>query len=277
MCPKFLLALTLGTLITPLQAPAEERVHPELKDRFVLQAGAFFPKIKFEAGIAGSTGGEDLLIEFDERFGLTETKRVAAADIQWRYHRTWSLRAQYFDVGNKATAVLRENVEWGDAVFRAGSSVTAETGVEVLRLFFGRNFSNKSNHDYGVGLGVHRIGILAGLAGEFFIDNVELSRGERRVSFTAPLPNIGAWYAWAPSPRWLFASRADWLEATVGDYSGGLTNFALGTQYQAFPNVGIGLKYQGFRLNLDVHRNDWNGDVKVNYQGLYLHLTGNWN
>ena len=268
------LLLTMECL--PAGAQDDVNTHPFLTDRYVLQAGGFFPQVDFQASVNGSATGDHDVYDFENEFGLSENENIAALEFLWRYRGNWSLRAQYFEAARSETAILRRDIEWGDVVFQAGSNVTAATDVEILRLFFARNFSSRPNHDFGVGLGIHRLGIGLGLTGEFLVDGTELSAGEQRVGFTAPLPNIGAWYDWAPSPKWVLGGRVDWLQATFGDYSGGLTNAAIGANYQLFPNVGVGLQYQAFILDLDVRRQDWNGSVKLKYQGAYLYLSGTW-
>jgi hypothetical protein len=42
-----------------------------------------------------------------------------------------------------------------------------------------------------------------------------------------------------------------------------------------FRNVGIGLKYQFFRLNVDVDNDKWHGGAKLDYEGPYLYLSAN--
>ena len=96
------------------------------------------------------------------------------------------------------------------------------------------------------------------------------------IGTTAPLPNIGAWYAWSPSPEWLLSARTDWLAASIGDYSGGLLNMAVGVDYQLSKHLGIGAKYQLIRLSLDVDKPEWTGNVELEYQGAYIYLSANW-
>jgi len=277
MNPRIIASICLAIAGLPAMAEDEPAPHPILTDKFIVQAGAFFPKLSFDASVNGNNTGEHPIYDFEGQFGLKDNQDIAALEFQWRYRGNWSLRGQYYDVSRSASTFLQSDVEWGEVVFQAGSNVRADTGLELLRLFFARNFSDKPNHEYGIGLGIHRLGIGVGLAGEFLIDGVQLSKGERAVGVTAPLPNIGGWYDWSPAPKWQIGARIDWMQASIGDYSGGLTNLAAGANYQAFSNVGFGLKYQRFTLNLDVRRQFWDGSVKLNYEGLYVYLSGNWN
>jgi hypothetical protein len=74
----------------------------------------------------------------------------------------------------------------------------------------------------------------------------------------------------------LIEARIDWLDVSVGDYSGGIWNSAVGVQFQAFKHLGIALNYNYFSINVDVDTNDWRGGAELKYRGPFLALTTNW-
>ncbi len=101
------------------------------------------------------------------------------------------------------------------------------------------------------------------VSGEVFIENGEFDGSAKaKVAANLPLPNIGAWYWYAPSSKWLLTSRVDWLSASIGDYSGGLWNAAVGVQYQFSNNFGIAAEYAYFELNGDIDKTHWHGSMK---------------
>ena len=102
--------------------------------------------------------------------------------------------------------------------------------------------------------------------------------GFHRASASAafPLPNIGAWYMYSWSPKWMMQVRADWLSATIGDYSGNLWDGQVGINYQPFKNIGFGLYYKAFLLDVDVEKSDWRGKAELNQNGPLLTLTASW-
>jgi hypothetical protein len=114
------------------------------------------------------------------------------------------------------------------------------------------------------------------LEGEILINDggTDFHRAEASASF--PLPNIGAWYMYSWSPKWLFQINIDWLSATIGDYSGSLWDSSVGFNYQAFKNVGFGLHYAGFILDVDIDKGDWRGQVDFNQRGPMLSMTATW-
>jgi hypothetical protein len=256
---------------------AHADVHPFLTDKFVLQAGAFLSKADLNGSVDGATSGDNPEIDFEEQFGLSGSEDLAAGEFAWRFTKNWWTQLQYFAPDRSATAVLEEDVAFGDAVFEQGSSITASTGFELLRLFFGRNFSKRGDMNYGVGAGLHRLDIELSLSGNVIVNGQPLIDATRVAGATAPLPNIGAWYDWSPSPKWLLGARVDWLDASVGDYSGGLLNAAIGVNYQLLEHVGVGAKYQTFGLDIGVDKPSWQGDLDMQYEGAYIYVSANWN
>ncbi len=256
---------------------AQADVHPFLTDRFILQAGTFFSDSSLSGSVNGGTGGDNPEFDFQDQFGVSKSKNLGAGEFSWRFTQNWSAHLQYFNPDQTGTAVLLEDVSFGDAVFEQGSSVSASSETEVIRLFFGRDFSKREDMSYGIGAGLHRLEIGFGLTGNVIVNGQPLINETRAVGSSAPLPNIGGWYSWSPAPKWELSARVDWLEASIEEYEGGLLNAALGANYQLFKHLGIGAKYQTFRVNLDVDKPRWQGGVELEWEGAYVYLSGNWN
>jgi hypothetical protein len=190
----------------------------------------------------------------------------------WRFGKKWSTRMQYFSASRQEQAVLEEDIEWGDELIQAGSSVVTGTDFEVTRVFFARSFDRSAQFDYGAGLGIHWLE-----TGAFIEYDILTTFGERSaVSASGPLPNIGTWYYYSPSEKWYLGGRVDWFDATIGDFSGGIANVAAGVNYRLFDHVGVGLKYQLFGLDVEVDNSGWRGGADLVYQGWYVYLSGHW-
>lgn len=260
----------------PICAQAQSDVHPYLADRFILQGGAFLPQLNLELSVDGSITGEHPPFDFEGSVGSTEDDEIFAAEVIWRFGDRWSFRSQYFAGGQNSAKVLEEDIEWGDSVFEQGSFVSGGTSLEVTRFFLARDLSKSLQHEFGIGLGFHLMDFGASLTGNIIVDGQPFIGETKAVSAVAPLPNIGVWYAYSPSEKWVFDVRLDWLDASIGEYSGVLINAAAGANYQVFKHAGIGLKYQRFSLRFDIDKSDWHGDLKLSYEGFYLYLSGNW-
>ena len=147
------------------------------------------------------------------------------------------------------------DVEWRDVVFQQGSSVAIGHDFELIRVFFARRFeSKKDHHEFGVGGGLHWIGLGACIEGNAIIAGGGNAFRTESVSVTAPLPNIGAWYTYSISPDWALKARLDWLRFNIGEYDGGLINASFGINYRVFKYAGIGLSYNIFDLDVGINK-----------------------
>lgn len=143
----------------------------------------------------------------------------------------------------------------------------------MSRVFLGRSLDSDPRFDFGFGLGIHWLETGAYLERDFIISFGETSA----VSASGPLPNIGGWLFYSPAAQWFVGGRLDWFEASVGDYAGGITNVALGVNYQFAKHLGAGMKYQAFKLNADVKKSSvWRGRLETTFEGMCFYLSGNW-
>lgn len=258
----------------PVTAQEVDPHHPFLSDRFQLGFGVFSRNQGFKIGANGIVPEEE--IDFDEAIGVDEDDASGAFIFRWNFGEKWSLWSQGWRVNSTGGQVLTEDTDWENVTFHEGTFVRGGVENTVVRLFFGREFSTGPRHEFGLGVGFHWLDIGVYLEGEAWINNQPIGFHRGDVSAEAPLPNIGGWYYFSPSKRWLIEARLDWLDASVGDYSGGILNSSVGVNFQLFKHLGLGLSYQYFRLNVDVDSDDWNGAAELNYRGPFLSLTTNW-
>ena len=264
----------LVSLSNPVAAQTADDYHPFLSDTFRLEIGAFWPQIDFTGQVDGRDPSEE--IDFDEAFNISDSQMTGSLDFRWRFGEKWSFWGQVWATDNSGKAVLEEDYEWEDLVFKQGTFAKAGIELEVVRAFFGRKFDLAPHHEFGLGLGVHWMSLETFIEGEIIID--EDTTGFQRANASAdfPLPNIGAWYLYSWSPKWMLEARGDWLSVTIGDYSGSLWDGQLGINYQAFKHVGFGLHYKGFLLDVDIDKASWHGSAEFEQRGPLLSVSASW-
>ena len=254
--------------------------HPALSDNFTISLGWFRSDNAFK--ISAENLVDDAIpndeIDFPDSVGVDDTSTLFNGQFRWKFgrERKWSLMAQYFESNATGEAVLTEDVEWQNLIFREGTFVGAGVKVAVSRLFVGRSFVKKPQHDFGLGLGLHILDVSAFIEGEININDetTGFQRGDADAS--QPLPNIGGWWNFSPARRWLIHTRVDWISANVDKYDGTLWNAEVGVNFQAWRHVGLGLAYQYFDLDFSVDDKDWIGSINLRYSGPVLALTFNW-
>jgi len=271
-----LTAITLTTALfsSPVTAQTAEDYHPFLTDKFNLQLGIFWPSKDVTLQIDGSSPGEE--IDIDEEFGLSNADVTGSLTFRWRFGEKWSLAGQYWSTDDTGSAILEEDLEWEDVIFKAGTFAKVGVKSKIARVFFGRTLHTGPRHEFGAGAGFHWMELDTFIEGEIIIDENTTGFHRASVDGAIPLPNIGAWYMYSWSPKWLVQVRADWLSASIGDYSGSLWNAQAGIHWQTFENLGVGLYYNNFYLDVDVDKSDWHGRVENTNRGPFLALTATW-
>jgi len=255
-------------------AQDSDTYHPMLTDTFVLGVGAFWAAESMEIEVDGSTPGDEF--DFNEALNLDDNKTTGAMNFKWRFGEKWSLQGQYWSLDNSGGGELEDPIKWGDITFKEGTFAKGGVDKSVARIFFGRTFSTSNRHEFGLGAGFHWMELDLFLEGQILTSegDTEFYRGDADAAF--PLPNVGGWYLFSWSSKWLMQARLDWLSASVGDYSGGLWNAQLGINYQAFEHVGFGLYYNAFVVDVDVDKTDWRGKAESTQHGPFLAVTFNW-
>jgi len=259
---------------SPVAAQPVGDYHPFLSNKFNLGIGVYFPDKDFTIRVDGSVPDKE--IDFDEALKLDKSDTTGSLNFRWRFGEKWSVMGQYWSLDSSGGAILEQDIEWEDVVFKEGTFVNGGVDTSVGRVFFGRVFSSSAQHEFGLGVGFHWMELDTFLEGEVIVNESTTEFQRVAVDAAFPMPNIGGWYMYSWSPKWLFEARLDWLSASIGDYSGGILNASAGINYQAFKNIGIGLYYNSFNVDVDVDKSDWHGKAETKQNGPFIALTATW-
>jgi hypothetical protein len=263
-------------LITSGHAAKADDVHPLMTSKYWGNLGVYFSERDFDASAQGSVAGITRGLDFESSTGLDDNPALFMAELGWQISPKWGLALQYFESERSSSRTLSDSIEWRDLVFDVGVRVDAESSMEITRLFFARRFRDEGPHSLRLGAGIHWLSIGASLAGEATLN--DLSKEFRRsvVKTELPMPNIGAWYRYSPSRRWMFSLRADWLSASIDKYEGGIWNAVAGVNFSPWDHVGFGLSYQFFQLDGTIEEDRWRGEVQTTFTGPVVYVSGYW-
>lgn len=266
------IVLVIGLLLS--QATLAE--HPLVSSEFQFHVGDFIAKKNVNIRVDGAGDVLGTPIDLSSEVGARDRENSLAAEARWRFGERWQVSAQYFSMSSGSTASLARDIDFAGYEFRAGVNVSAESGIKIARLFFGRDFVRDGAHTFGAGMGLHQIEVSAAVSGEAYVNDVSV--GTRRASGSAngPLPNIGAWYVWTPNDRWAVTTRLDWLSAKVDPYDGTIINASAGVNFSFTPHVGVGINYNVFSLDVGVTDDGWRGEIDIDYQGPFIMVSAYW-
>jgi hypothetical protein len=274
----FVLALSTGSAIAQ-DSDSSRKYHPFLSENFHIGLGAFRPTKSRSLGGSTSIGSGA-----SDSLDSTEDQSTGILNFRWRFTKNWHFQTTYWQTDSSTTDTLNKDYEspFDDLIFKQGSSISSGIDTSILRLFWGRSFFRKPNHDWGVGLGLHWLEIDASIQGTVDIVNptpppagieiVDRAAG----SVSAPLPNMGIWYMYSWSPKWVVTTRLDWLDITFEEFSGSMYDASVGVNYQMSKHFGIGIGYNAFKLDVDVRKTEWDAGFETKQYGPRINITWNW-
>ena len=268
--------LVVLVLATWLSADALAEPHPLIERKVYFQGGTFFTRPDIDIRVDGDAGEIGTTVDVEAVLGLSARDEMFAGELWWRFTDQWRVAMQYFKFNERAASVLELDIEFEGLEFLAGNILSAGTKLNVTRLFVGRDLLRNERQVFGVGLGVHLLDLSASVTGEARVEGENVGRTAAGGSADAPLPNIGAWYTWAPNDRWAVTSRLDWLSASIDPYDGTIVNASAGFNYRITKNIGAGINYNVFTLNVNMSDSGWSGKADIKLHGPYAYVSAYW-
>ncbi len=271
----FLVSVSAG-VASAQESGSSSKNHPFLSDNINIGLGVYRPSQKRRIGADRNDGGSP-----GESIDASDSQVTGLLNFHWRFTKNWSFQGTYWDTDLESEQILTEVFEFQDQEFQPGSFVRSGSHTSITRLFWGRSFFRRPSTDWGVGLGLHVLDINAVVAGEILLASPPAPVGStgfhtEGASASAPLPNLGIWYMYSWSPKWVVTTRLDWLDVTIDEISGSLYDLSVGVNYQMSDHFGIGLALNAFRLDVRVDGTDWKGSLVNEQIGPRLNVTWNW-
>ena len=249
-----------------------------LTDKFVVTGGVFV----LDTDIKGNLNGQSTTnpeVDFDQTFGKASDATRGRLDALWRINPKHHLRFMYFNNRTTRSKVLDRDVAWGDATYKLGGNVEAESKFSVYALAYEYAFMRTPDYELAGSAGVHYTDMSLRLSGMATVANPDGSTSTslnhiRSSSLPAPLPVLGLRGGWAVAPQWYLDAQAQVFKAKVNGYDGNWSDFRVGATWMFNRHMGVGLGYDRFMTRLDVDKSEFNGRLKFGYSGVQAYLTG---
>lgn len=239
--------------------------HPALQDRWTIQLGMYSPKVDTTFRLDGAGGQVGTEVSAEEDLGLKERNDMPAMLASVRLGARWRIEAEYLSLERENSRALSRTINWGDNSYTFGTTVSSSFQTEIYRLSVGYSFVKDAQKEFGLALGLHATDISARLAAT--------SIGTETGDVLAPLPTIGVYGAYAPTPRWLISGRVDIFSLEYAEFDGSLTNMTLGVDYRIWRNLGLGLAWRHIDYDLSVTETSFSGAVNYTFSGPLLYLV----
>ena len=102
-------------------------------------------------------------------------------------------------------------------------------------------------------------------------DCIEASDRFESETVEAPLPLIGLSFEYYFTPKWMATFKGGYFQLSLDNFSGRILNLGAKLEYQFTKMFGLGLGYDGFRLNVDADDAGDVAEIEYKYHGVQLY------
>lgn len=191
------------------------------------------------------------------------------------------LRLTYFGNRVTRTRTLDRELAWGDYTFQANATLNAHTTLGIYELSYEYAFLRRPTFELGFGAGVHTMDISIKLSGQATVTDQNGNTSAASFSTSnshlpAPLPVLGLHATWAVTPKILIEPAVQVLKVNFDGFSGHWTDLRLAANWMFSRHFGLGVGYDYFDVNVDVHKPRFNGNLSTGYSGYQAMLVDSW-
>jgi hypothetical protein len=240
-------------------------------DKFSIGIGGFSSRTNSEIQLNSETLGLGAVIDLENTLNVERSFDSIRLDTFYRFGETrrHQVELHIFESKRNGDRTLTEDLQIGDKVFPAGSTLHSELDLTFINVDYAYAFFQDDRVRIAVSGGLHSTKV--GLK----IDTTSGSISESE-SFTAPLPTVGLRLDVSLAEKWKLRSAANLFYIEYDNFTGGLADTYLGVEWNPFQHVGFGLGYNSitYRVEGDGTASnglDYNGQINMDINGLLFY------
>ena len=267
----FLLLFTLVSagLILPGSAKAEEGYGPG-QDKWKFELGGYFPAVDTQLKLDGGEVGDNLDLE---GLGLSSDESVWRLGGYWRFAKKHRMGFGYYKLSRDGSAGLSEEITIGDIIIPFEANVATELDMGFFSIDYLYSFYQGEKWEISGGLGAYWVDLEFSIGASLNIDGTPIGGGPvyESTDFSGPLPYLALSFEYYITPKWLATVKGGYFALSVGDVDGKLANLGAKLEYQFTQRFGLGLGYDGFRIDVDIEDGTLHSNLEYKYHGVQLY------
>jgi hypothetical protein len=243
--------------------PRKEEIPSPITDHFYAEAGAYFATAKTHLRLDPNNAGPGVYgtpLDAEQQLGLPEDLTQGTAEFMFRLGERNKVRLDYFEADRSGTAILANDVVFGNQVFAAGDKVQSTLDWRMFGLIYTYSFIRTDRFEIGTGVGVYFVQALA--------QGIDVTQSTSNTQSAAdPFPTLPLDYTWRISRRWAFTGHVDYLKAALSQFHGWLASSHEDVQYRWNPNFAVGLGYTSMRTSYNRSTGSFTGEAYLSFNG----------
>jgi len=236
------------------------------QDKWKFELGGYFPFVNTELQIDGLDIGDDL--DLEDKLGFSDSDSLWRLDGYWRFFKKHRLGFGYYGFRRDASRTLDEEIEIGDEVFPVGAQVNSELNLDFYTIEYLYSYFQGEKWELSAGLGAYWIDFAFSASGKLAIGESEFDEFFESTDFNGPLPYLKLVFEYYFTPKWLAIIKGSYFQLDVGDIDGKLLNLGANLEYLFTKTFGLGVGYDGFRVDVTATDGDLTTDIVYKYHGI---------
>lgn len=265
--------LAVVVFLAAVQTAAAQQ-NPVLFPRFSLSAGGyesdFGTKVRVDPHIEGLQG---TTIDLEKNLGLTSSKTLTRATLQWRPFARHDLQLTYFRTRRSGDLNIDRQIVYEDTTFPIQANVASRFDIDFWDLSYTYWARQTQTNGLGINLGVMGMSFNGELSATVANTTVALHQD---AAAKVPLPVIGLEGRYAFGDRVVTDVRGSFLPSvSIRSYKGDALLGRASAEYIVARTVGLGVGYNYFNLNGAVEKTDFHADLGMTIRGFdaFVHLV----
>ena len=262
--------------LSPIDAATADEI-PQFKekDRFNINIGAFFVRsvkatVRVDKKIGANGPSIGTTLDWRRDLGGENSTIVPRIDGYYRFTPYHRLNFGWYKMDLNGQTQLLNDIDFGDISIPEGFVIDSVLNIETYKLAYNYSFFRVKEIEVALSAGLHTMRIVAGIE----TINKDL---QEKAKFTAPLPVFGFNLTYSVAPKWIAYSKYELFFIDIADsYSGALSDFVLGVNYQPFKDVGFTLAANRFNLDADIDSDDYGGALDYVFTGILFSVNVNY-
>lgn len=257
-------ALLLAASALPVLAHAQAWMKPG-DETLILRPGALAAQIESNARLDGSTStGTGIDLESDAGLGTDKTTFQLGAT--WRLAKNHRIDGLYDQVKRDATRTTQRSFTIDDVTYPAGTVLNVEQKTSIGYLGYRYSFLRNPDMEVAAGLGLYG----GNFKFKFSASQPGLNVDE---STTLPLPVLTLSGDFYLTERATVTAAVRGLKVKIGDVDGSVFGGTLAGEYWIANNWGVGAALDYLKIEADVTKSDFRGNIEFKGTSGRLYLT----
>lgn len=288
MCLAFRYCLATLLVALPAFVPATllaedtdgDGVYEEVEDtpnkaKLWLMVGAYYPSLNTKVQISELNGQIGTRLDFESDLGMRDVALMPFLSASYRINSRHRLGLSYFDLKRQGSETSDVTLFIGDQEFSANLPITSFLDVKALSITYGYSLVTNPVYDLELSVGVSVQDLGLGFAQTQNQEEINLVTG-----YTVPLPTLGLSGFYAITDKWLLEARAGYFALDLSwddnerNFGGHIVDASAGIYHKTFKNIGFGLHWSYFDVNVNYNRDSRAVRADYTYSGPLFRIVG---